>query len=166
MNDPNSTRHRRELALPASAYGARVTAYATMDTKGFIYFIGAETTEKRLPTIKIGWATYPYGRMKGMQSGNPHTLILLATAEGTKEDERRIHWHFAHVCPREDRTEWFRPSDEMVELLIQLGADIIPAGSSPKGLQRRVARRWAWLLERPSFDECQMEAGREALSVL
>ena len=54
------------------------------------------------------------GRIKSLQTGNPHPLHLLSTVDGTKETETELHIRF-------DRCrisgEWFRPSPEIIEFV-------------------------------------------------
>ena len=55
--------------------------------------------------IKIGFSTNVHRRFYTIQNGNPHTLTILKTIPGTKEDEKRFHKRFAHLRVR---NEWFK----------------------------------------------------------
>lgn len=72
--------------------------------QGWVYLIGVELDPY---AVKIGYSTNVPVRLRELQTGNPRKLFLLGSFEGTKEDERRIH--FTYI---EDNLygEWFRPS--------------------------------------------------------
>lgn len=68
-----------------------------------IYFIRAGSAY-----CKVGYSATEDGvrkRLASMQTGCPLLLNLVATAEGTQADERRLH---AYLRPVHVRGEWFR----------------------------------------------------------
>jgi hypothetical protein len=81
-------------------------------TTGFIYFISADYP--RFP-IKIGFTQRNnLLRSKGLQTGNPYRLMVLATMPGGYSDERRLHRQFA---AQRLEGEWFARSDDLMELI-------------------------------------------------
>jgi hypothetical protein len=73
------------------------TAYPNRDGKPYIW----------QEAVKIGWAVDPYERIKGLQTGNPRKLVLLAMKPGTLDDERALHAKHINVNVLQ---EWFRPT--------------------------------------------------------
>lgn len=63
---------------------------------------------------KLGYSINPASRLKELQTANAKPLVLLGTAEGEIEDERRYHKLLA-----ETRLvgEWFSPSYELFGIL-------------------------------------------------
>lgn len=72
--------------------------------QGYVYLIGVEGDDYG---VKIGYSVKPPARCGELQTGNPRKLFLLASFEGTLEDERRIH---AAYLKDNLIGEWFRPS--------------------------------------------------------
>lgn len=64
--------------------------------------------------IKIGCSQIPQNRLVSLMALVPYPLVLLATAPGNLNDERKLHTAFLadHL-----RSEWFRPSVEMWALI-------------------------------------------------
>ncbi|PTQ64500.1 Meiotically Up-regulated Gene 113 (MUG113) protein [Sphingomonas sp. PP-CE-3G-477] len=61
---------------------------------GVVYFIG--NLEHKI--VKIGFtAGSVLGRLKGIQTGSPVRLSILAYIEGTREDEARLHRTFSPI---------------------------------------------------------------------
>lgn len=76
---------------------------------GWIYYIACTATMH----CKIGFtAGDPIKRMRGLQTGAPAPLVLLAVHPGTMEDERKLHEQFAEHCVH---GEWFAPSEQLLE---------------------------------------------------
>lgn len=81
-----------------------------------IYFIVAEETN----SVKIGYTGGdPLDRLSDLQTGNHHKLSLIATAEGDRDFEKRLHERFAS-----DRVqgEWFKLSTRLVVYICKLYA--------------------------------------------
>ncbi|HEY2848342.1 MAG TPA: GIY-YIG nuclease family protein [Gemmatimonadaceae bacterium] len=76
----------------------------------FVYFIATGDLER----VKIGLAVNPRARLYELQIGCPERLHLIASAEGDRSDERKLHEHF-----RESRLkgEWFSRTDELIVLM-------------------------------------------------
>lgn len=71
------------------------------------YFIRAE----RSGLIKIGCASDPVARLRGLATGSPEPLRLLAIwRDGGREAERQMHELFASF---RSHGEWFYPSEEL-----------------------------------------------------
>lgn len=65
--------------------------------------------------VKIGYSDDPAARRAQLQTGNPRTLILVATFPGSLEDEGRVHSMFA-----EHRTsvgEWFHRRGRVIDFI-------------------------------------------------
>lgn len=87
-----------------------------------IYFAHAEGTD----LVKIGFtAGDPAKRVGELQTGCPHKLVLLASIEGSEQDEAKWHRDFAA-----DRLngEWFRLS---VPLLLAVLTSLLKRPSAP-----------------------------------
>lgn len=54
---------------------------------GFVYFIQAEHGGP----VKIGWARDPAKRLRELQTGSPHRLVVRATIAGALADEAALH---------------------------------------------------------------------------
>ena len=68
--------------------------------------------------IKIGIAREPAARLRGLQTGNPEQLRILRAVEGSFFVEWSLHSAFAES---RIRGEWFRPTDELVDLATRVG---------------------------------------------
>ena len=90
--------------------------------KGFVYVIGSDD----FPFVKIGHTTNVKKRLCQLQSGNPFTLKVLATREGTWALEQLIHRSYAF---QRIRGEWFDfGGDDPVKLVddvIHLVGDVL-----------------------------------------
>jgi hypothetical protein len=76
-----------------------------------IYFAKAEDTD----LVKIGYTfSQPEKRLKGLQTGCPHELLLLYAIEGDQDGERELHRTFAHL---RENGEWFRYEGELRSFL-------------------------------------------------
>lgn len=71
-----------------------------------VYFIGCGAF------VKIGFAANADWRLKDLQVGSPHTLVLLATIPGGAAEEARLHRQFAAY---RHRNEWFRLDGTLAE---------------------------------------------------
>jgi hypothetical protein len=76
-----------------------------------IYFVKDTGSE----SIKIGYSKKPAKRLAGLQTANPHKLILLGTIKGTPEDETTIHARFVEYRLA---GEWFR--GEIIEMVLDI----------------------------------------------
>ncbi len=79
-----------------------------------LYFIQSEHGGP----IKIGRADDVAKRLVQMQTSRPDTLVILATAPGAYEDERRLHDAFA---TNREKGEWFSPSPGLLALIRDVG---------------------------------------------
>lgn len=85
----------------------------------FVYFIATADLER----VKIGIAVHPAARLRELQIGCPERLYLIASAEGDRADERKLHEHFG--ASRLDG-EWFARTDELIVLMGLLNPWRIP----------------------------------------
>lgn len=78
---------------------------------GFVYFVTCDVPD--FP-IKIGWAVNVEKRLAGLQTSMPYKLRVLATMEGTLDNEQGFHLAFG-----KDRLEgeWFKRSPELLDLI-------------------------------------------------
>jgi hypothetical protein len=77
----------------------------------WVYFIREDVDGGQ---VKIGHATNPHARMRGMQTGNPRRFVLLGSMRGGREDEQQLHRRFAS-----SRTsgEWFEATAELLTFI-------------------------------------------------
>lgn len=84
-------------------------------TTGHIYFVATTGPDE---LIKIGYtggsAPHVEVRLRSLQTSSPVPLVCLARHRGTFQQERQLHAIFA--ADRE-RGEWFRPSDDLLDLI-------------------------------------------------
>ncbi len=79
-----------------------------------IYFIKDTVSQ----AIKIGYSKKPKSRIGGLQTGNPHKLILLGTVTGKEIDEVAFHGRFAQ---HRLEGEWFK--GEIIEDVLTIIAE-------------------------------------------
>ena len=77
-----------------------------------IYFIKELGTQ----AIKIGFSKTPKERIGGLQTGNPHKLLLLGMVRGTPNDEAAFHGKFSQ---HRMEGEWFKGDiiEEVLEII-------------------------------------------------
>ena len=86
---------------------------ARRDQLGHVYFI----TDGE--AIKIGFSTYPLGRLDTLQSAHPKPLKIVATFMGSLWDEHELHAHFRHLRVR---GEWFKEHQEIHDFIAVMEA--------------------------------------------
>lgn len=92
---------------------------------GTIYFIRMDKGP-----VKIGYTEKNVEhRVRQLQTGSPHKLVILATAEGTKEDERQLHNRFADY---NIKGEWFKCVPEIMSYIFPVNLQIATYQNSPK----------------------------------
>jgi hypothetical protein len=95
--------HRQEMRAAKRA-GARV------------YFIQQDGGER---LVKIGTTTRPVEvRLKELQTGRPHPLVILAHAPGGHYEKGRLHDRFGPQCVT---GEWFRPHTDLLAYAAVVG---------------------------------------------
>ncbi len=78
---------------------------------GFIYFIQMSIGGP----IKIGWAENIFSRVKELQVGCPHELVVLSKVSSvTRACESQLHRQFRHL---HFRGEWFLPAKELLQFI-------------------------------------------------
>ena len=75
-----------------------------------IYFFQDSVTNE----IKIGWAANWLRRIRELQPGNPHPLIVLGTMKGNHKQEKLLHRQFRHLWVF---GEWFEPADDLLSFI-------------------------------------------------
>jgi hypothetical protein len=93
---------------------------STRNVQGRIYFVRAEGTN----LVKIGWCKgVPLKRMRTLQTGSAHKLLLLADMPGDQRKERSLHASFKHL---RSHGEWFLDEGELSDTIdaILLGGDV------------------------------------------
>ncbi len=98
-----------------------------------IYFIQGEMSK----AIKIGFAKRPADRLSVHQVSCSEKLALIGVAQGTKDDEAKIHEQFADCWIR---GEWFLPSERLVEFIQSLPPYLVDKNSRPRRLNIRSTR--------------------------
>ncbi len=78
-----------------------------------VYFIAAPD----FGLVKIGFAERPWSRLGKAQVDSPTRLILLATIDGGKAEERKLHARFADLRAR---GEWFRHEGQLADFIASL----------------------------------------------
>ncbi len=101
---------------------------------GYVYFV------KRNDFIKIGSSISPEGRIKGLQTGFPEPLEVLAVVPDTVIGEMEAHRKFAHL-----RTtgEWFRSAPDLLEFINEVKAKVEKAPLPLKVLLETLRRQRA-----------------------
>jgi hypothetical protein len=80
---------------------------------GTIYFVTCLSSANY--PIKIGWTLLSAeGRLMQLQCGNPNLMTMVATLVGTQEDERKLHFYFAHLHVR---GEWFMRGADLLDYI-------------------------------------------------
>lgn len=86
--------------------------------------------------IKIGLAVDVLSRVRLLQSGNPESLVILATlSNATERLEWQMHDQFRQDCLR---GEWFDPSDQLLQFIHN---EAVPWDGSQVEHQRTVDRK-------------------------
>lgn len=92
-------------------------------SRGYIYLIGEQAPRNQPQltamfahaivnyAVKIGWSADEEDRIKGLQTSNPRPLVVLATREGTEDEEHALH---AKYVKDNVLQEWFRPTREVL----------------------------------------------------
>ena len=81
--------------------------------KQYIYIIWAIGSG----TVKIGKSNNPHSRVRQIQTGCPHKVIMLAAfPEITDLSERRMHQTLKHLRT-ESKTEWFYMDDAIIDIV-------------------------------------------------
>lgn len=96
---------------------------------GYVYFVRSGEDGP----VKIGYAADVLERVHGLQAGNPELLTIVRIVSGSRNVEARLHRHFADI---RIRGEWFKYSDEMLEI----HPDELPVASQPAYASQRLAR--------------------------
>ena len=95
------------LCLMKSIEAYKCKGDKSYDGAGYIYFI--ENSEDK--SIKIGYSTYPPGRLEQLQTSCSAKLTLLATKKGKISLEKKLHKEFSHL---RIRGEWFNPGADLL----------------------------------------------------
>lgn len=81
-----------------------------------VYFIQQDGGER---LVKIGTTTRPVEvRLRELQAGQPHPLVILAHAPGGHYEEGRLHDRFGPHCVT---GEWFRPHADLLSYAATVG---------------------------------------------
>lgn len=88
--------------------------WMTQTYQGFVYFLECEGR------IKIGFAKNVENRIRALTTSAPRPIRLLATMEGTRDDERKLHERFAIY---RTHGEWFNPGDRLTEYIRDISQD-------------------------------------------
>ncbi len=111
-----------------------------LNSQAFIYVFHAQGT----PRVKLGVTRNIEGRRRGLQTGCPYKLVLLAKWLCPPSIEKRLHSHFA-AYRREG--EWFElPPFSGLEIL-KLIKDYQNSGAGAQPIKpvRRKAKKHGWL---------------------
>jgi hypothetical protein len=103
-------------ALLGPAVRAMEDAIAQRDGSS-VYFAAAGDR------IKIGWSRKVGSRIAQLQTGNPESVVLLATMPGGRSLERTLHQRFAGARLA---GEWFARTPELTALINDLTSNVIP----------------------------------------
>lgn len=106
--------HLDRLERAAAACGGRVVGTSIVidpappgpGRASCVYFIGGDDG-----AIKIGVSVAPEARLKGIQTGSPIRLRILATTPGDVETEAAYHARFAGCRVQ---GEWFERTPELI----------------------------------------------------
>jgi hypothetical protein len=75
-----------------------------------IYFV-TDGTQKY---IKIGYTNNLKSRLSGLETSNPHGIILLGVMNGGREEEKQLHRYFK---PHHHMKEWFIYNNEIKDFI-------------------------------------------------
>ncbi len=107
---PNS---KGRWLIQRSVVEAQTESSISRSGKGQIYFIQGITGGP----IKIGYTKNdPEKRLYSLGQMSPIPLKIIATMDGLRQTERKLHVQFAHI---RRHGEWFEPSDEMILFISQ-----------------------------------------------
>lgn len=108
LSDKQRQRESRERRRDLVSAGLRPD-----QRREVVYFIRAESGGP----IKIGFTDDVAKRLSSMQSNHPDNLVLLATTEGSSDEEKSLHARFRHL---RTRGEWFNPGDDLISYINEL----------------------------------------------
>ena len=115
---------------------------------------------KQAPYVKIGYAAsveHVQQRLRNMQTGNPHDLVLLWMLPGDHETEKTIHTALRGAHHRGEwflKETWMRDPDELMEVVAAYYKDVEPkyrprrrqgslrALAEELGVSHTTVRRW------------------------
>ena len=115
-NPPVKTERKQPLKKPGRPQA---------DDSGTVYFVGHDSGP-----IKIGFSSKARIRLVALRISSPFDLKILASFEGTRADEKRMHSRFAGSRVR---GEWFNRTDQLMNEI----RDINRSKMSPRLLHRR-----------------------------
>jgi hypothetical protein len=93
---------------------------------GSVYFIQSGNSGP----VKIGFAADPESRMRGLQTGHPEKLRILAVLRNVSQRmEKNLHSRFGHLRMH---GEWFRPESDLMTYIGELKAAPAVCCGSPK----------------------------------
>ncbi|RAK68843.1 GIY-YIG nuclease family protein [Phenylobacterium kunshanense] len=95
-----------------------MTYETTEKPAGFVYFISAEGAK----AVKIGSAKSPRTRLRELQTGAMHDLVLLAVIPHPRPRKLEQHLH-AEFGEHRIRSEWFSYTSEIEAFLIESAFD-------------------------------------------
>ena len=100
-------------------------------TKGLVYFM---RRSDGVGPVKIGCSQWPEKRLAMFQIWSPEPLEIVATANGTFNDERRLHRQFEQFRLH---SEWFEAAPPVLAMLARVAATgaLPPAPASDRTLQ-------------------------------
>lgn len=95
----------------ARALVRELEAELERERSGYVYLVVEEASALLGPPMaKIGWSVNPRARCGSLQAGNPRKLCVLASIQGTQEDEKALH---AKYIDQNILGEWFQTSQAM-----------------------------------------------------
>lgn len=110
--DPENFRNDFSIFKPyfiLNTYGPKLVTEEPLEPAAYVYFI----TDGEF--VKIGFATDPYRRLRGIQTGNPHECKIMwsipfKTEQDAHEAEKDLHWIYATY---RRAGEWFDILDKL-----------------------------------------------------
>lgn len=81
-----------------------------------IYFVGESPNDGGTMAVKVGYSDNPKQRLKELQIGNPRKLVLLASVNGTMQQEKSLH-HWLRQFSAESN-EWFMMVPEIRNMVL------------------------------------------------
>lgn len=130
-------------SLPPARHALRVHAMArvVLTLESPIWFSDANRVyfaKAASGPVKIGTSSNPKVRLRGIRSGLPEEIELLATLPGSFECERYLHGVYAD---ERIRGEWFNPSTRLCAMIDRLRVQ----GPFPWNTQAQEMAQWRGL---------------------
>ena len=115
VEKPASDYYKSQQSYCKPCFRIRVDSYKSEKHGGALYAVAESPT---LEYVKIGFATNIKKRIDSLQVGNIRDLVLIGSCEGSRDDEKHIHYELQN---HRVRGEWFKFNDPVKDALADFG---------------------------------------------